>query len=193
MNERTSSGSIRYPRGFVRNGVGFSGEVRSQGDEELGILHKTLIGGTVNHQGWTYRDQVLRCAVRLLGNFYAFANQQALNPLLSRYNYEFFIDTLEFIEHGHRRVSIQNWLDLLEEDPKPSADHMKRSRFSTTKTPFSVIGLDTASVVARWCSHPQGFEDLVMSLHVMFGSKRDPRDRFATKSEFFTFKTPGDY
>lgn len=163
---------IIYPRGFIRTTTD-SGISRSAGDDDINKLYLLLVATSVNTAGWSYRRLVFPLAMMLFGNFIKFVQNQKENPFLYGYNYEFLTDTLQFIETGHRKVSVQNWIDLLTERSQPRDDYRVRPRLNLT-TFIQVVGSDTPSIIAKWCSHHGGFEDMVMTLNIMFGIAKDP-------------------
>src|SRR5690606_13298483 len=129
-------------------------------DEEIGRLYDLFVSSTVNHQGWSFRREVLQCATRLLGNFHDFLNLQTRNPYLYGHNYEFLMDTLKFIATGRRDMSVHTWVELLAEHQAPQDEYRSRMYLSTLKAPLSVTGVSVQDVISNWCSKPKGFEDM---------------------------------
>lgn len=169
-----SPNDVKYPRGYSRRLGSVPDTHIHAGDEEIDQLYMTYLKGRVNHQGWRYRRQVISVAARLLRNFGQFLNQQSDNPYLYGFNYDFLLDTLKFIETGHRSMSVETWEGLLMENQPPNKDFKARPNFSVSQSPLSVIGSKTEDVISRWCAQPKGFEDMLKTLTVMFGKARHP-------------------
>lgn len=163
---------IHYPRGFIIPMVD-GGLIRNPGNPDVERLYDLLIGNLANVNGWSYRRLVFPTAMAVFGDFATFLSTQKLNPFLYGYNYEFLIDTLRFIETGRRRISVQNWFDLLLENHEPNNDWRTRSN-AELESFTRKYRSDTAAVVSRWVSHDGGFNDLVVSMHILFGVAKVP-------------------
>lgn len=167
------SGAL-YPRGFlVANGAG--GVVTTPGSRDVDRMMDLTLTGRANTQGFSFYREVFPIAMEFFGNFSQFLHTQKNNPFLYGYNYEFLLDTLKFIQTGCRKVSIHNWKPLLAEWAEPRSEHKQRASSGQLGDVFKpFMGRPGAEVVALWCSHPNGFEDMVMTIWLMFGSSFEP-------------------
>ncbi|MCO6704706.1 hypothetical protein [Streptomyces sp. CHB9.2] len=163
-----------YPRGFIAPSDRMDIS-RVSGSADVNTLYTALIEGTVDRNGWTFQKRALRVAMGCFSNFALFLNTQKNNPFLYGYNYEFLLDTLKYIQTGRRRVSVQNWLALLTENPKPSNDYRERNASKEIREFYQKVGTAPSKVVSEWISHPEGLNDLVISLYIMFGEWRNPK------------------
>lgn len=163
------SGAL-FPRGFfIPNGSGQL--VMDQGYRDVDQLVDLLFTGRVNTQGFSYYREAFPIAMKLFGDFNGFLAAQKNNPFLYGYNYEFLLDTLKFILTGCRKVSIHNWKPLLAEWAEPHSEYKQRASSGQLGDVFKALrGRHGAEIVAYWCSHPNGFEDMVMTMWLMFGS-----------------------
>lgn len=165
----TKPSGVLYPRGFlIAAAVG--GVVQDQGHRNVDQLVNLLFAGRVNTQGFSYYREVFPIAMELFGDFPRFLATQKNNPFLYGYNYEFLLDTLKFILTGCRKVSIHNWRPLLAEWAEPHSDHKQRASSGQLAEFKALMGRPGAEIVAQWCSYPNGFEDMVMTMWLMFGS-----------------------
>lgn len=164
-----SNQDIRYPRGFLRRLNRPVETPVTDGDVSINDLYNLYMSGKINHQGWGYRKEVIAAAARLLKNFPSFISMQRDNPYLYGYNYDFLQDTVNYIATGKRQLSIQAWKELMFEHMPPSGDYKTRSRFVVKPEAVEFINKDVSEVVSQWCSHPNGFEDLLLSMVMIFG------------------------
>lgn len=163
------SGAL-YPRGYLV-ACGTSHLVKEQGHRDVDRLADLLFTGKVNTQGFSYYREAFPIAMKFFGDFNGFVVTQKNNPFLYGYNYEFLLDTLKFILTGCRKVSIHNWKPLLAEWAEPHSDHKQRASSDQLVDAFKALRTcHGADVVAKWCSYPNGFEDMVMTMWLMFGS-----------------------
>ena len=176
------SGAL-YPRGFfIPDSSGMV--VMDQGHRDIDRLIDYLFSGKVNTQGFSYYKEVFPVAMHMFNDFAGFLQAQKINPFLYGYNYEFLLDTLKFIQTGSRKVSIHNWKPLMAEWTEPHTDLKHRMTTGPLVEFQKYLGRDnsTVQVIAQWCSHPQGFEDMVMTMWLMFGSSFE-KDEHESKAD----------
>lgn len=172
------SGTI-YPRGFIVPAPG-NQVVPDQGHRGVDHLLDCLFSGKVNSNGFSYYREVFPVAMEIYSDFPTFLRTQKNNPFLYGYNYEFLLDTLKFIQTGCRKVSIHNWKPLLAEWAEPHSDHRQRASSGQLD---GMCRYTTVDIVSQWCSHPGGFDDMVMTMGLMFGSsyKKDQTETTANR------------
>jgi len=159
---------VIYPRLYQVKTGGEGPMVSSLGDQAVSELYRIYEIGDKDTRGLTFRFRVFDCALRLFGDFREWMVLQRNNPNLVGYNLEFLRDTLSYILHGTRRMSPMIWGDLVKE----SQDY--------TSTPHHLVlpdlqvpsDITTAQVLQLWCSRKGGFEDLLQTLFVLFGTER---------------------
>lgn len=162
---------MTYPRCFttgLRKDAG--GNRLCKGDPEIIALYQIYLNRTVDTSGWSFRKRVLANALRLFGEFKLWTETQSVNPVINGYNLEFLSDTLNFIQTGQRRMGIMQWFELLNEVSEISTVDQH-----TRLSPITIPALQsTERTLQKWCSHPNGFDDLMLSLNVFFGAERAP-------------------
>ena len=120
---------------------------------------------------WHQRAEVIRAAKKAFGPFRKWLEVQTKSSLLYGRRLDFIHDTLGFIAHGKRRISVHNWPDLLEEMPSFRKDLVRQDLMNQ----FAVYPLNinsTAEIIADWCAQPKGFDDMLCTLNILFGSPR---------------------
>jgi len=177
MNKTEDKHIVVYSRGFIRHVDVVPENKHVDGDAEVAGLWDIYMKGRVDHSGWAYRRSVISAAVRLLGSMPYFVTTQKLNPYLYGYNYEFLLDTLNYIKTGKRKMSIVSWKGLLSENGAPNADYKLRATKpeNNAMTKFEAqVKQPTQDIISEWCSHPKGFDDMLQTLDVMFGRVWNP-------------------
>lgn len=156
--------------------MGFNVGTSSNYNNNLDLMVTLIqdnIDRRIDDQAFSYRKQWLKLAKDLLGStFYSFAKSQRNNDHFYGNRYKFLIDTIKFIQTGKRDISIENWYELMEIDPKPRSNENESIRFQFDKVLESLTRDSTYLIIARWCSHPRGFNDLVHSMEIFFGPGR---------------------
>lgn len=174
---------VQYPRGFISFAGGYLKSnvsiTQSEGDPQIAILYKLYIARSVNVNSWEFRQKVLAEAARLIGNFRVWVISQAsYNDSLYGLNWEFLKDTLEYIQTGHRKMSVSTWRELLLEYPPRVDNTAGPRRLDQLKAYEDVLqdvlenGYLARTSLTRWLGHDGGFDDLITTLNVFFGSTK---------------------
>lgn len=138
-------------------------------DQEVESLFQIWHKRAVNTDGWSYRSRVIDCALRLLGDFHRFASLNASkNPHLYDENYDLLVETLHFIHTGERPISVITRKELLTTNP------LSRLGVATPRR-LEALNLGSESnfenVIQQWVSWEGGFDDLLLTMHAMFGQR----------------------
>jgi hypothetical protein len=161
---------VVHPRLFATRQKGGANVIMSEGDATVVTLYELYANRLVDSTAWTYRRRVLDAALRLFDRFDEWLLVQSENAHMRGYNLEFIQDTLNFIRTGQRAMSIETWLELLHEQGDVEQGALDPR---AAKTYFTLqAGEDTVQLLQNWCAQPRGFQDLVCTLHVMFGHSR---------------------
>ena len=126
-----------------------------------------------------FREKVLIVAMDAFGtaDFRRWYEAQLLSPVYGDLHGRFLEDTLQFIEIGQRTMSLQNWMALVNErdtGERQSVLGDKAKAFFGIPVPGF---RDRRSqnefllpIIQQWNTHPSGFEDLLLTLHILFGA-----------------------
>jgi hypothetical protein len=131
---------------------------------------KRFISG-IDLQTWKYRAEGLRAAKILFGDFTQWLYGQLEGEFLYGQRLLFLEDTLRFITMGTRSVSINNWVDLLEDYPETNVLIDRQGSERRLKAAFP-NPMHTVDVIIAWCKQPSGFEDLIITLNILFGDAK---------------------
>lgn len=163
---------IVYPRLYTSGNSESNEVVMSSGDVPVGLLYQLLMDQGVNHQSWDhFYAPVLKSALRLFGDFGQWLVLQNQNPNLVGYSREFLKDTLDFIRTGKRSIGVHLWMDLIADGG--DLHHPRAVPFKLLSTPIQANASEaTVQVLHSWISRHNGLEDLLVSLHLLFGAAR---------------------
>lgn len=128
-----------------------------------------------------FDELVLIVATSAFGtpDFYHWFQQQLRSPVAAQAHRDFLDDTLRFILTGKRHLQVELWGNLVSLDDSgdktPIMSEMARQFFHTYQMGNNIPQVDKYSrsldhVLQRWLSQPGGKEDLLNSLHVLFGN-----------------------
>lgn len=164
---------IVYPRLYTTRLSEGEGVQVSQGDESVELLYKTLLDSTTNTRSWPFYRAVLLNAMRLFGDFESWLREQKLNTNIVGYNRDFLTDTVDFIQTGRRSLPVLTWYDLVTEGGPGHQPHgISQQLLKADVTPK----VSDASIrpIQQWVAQPYGLEDLLTTLHLLFGNARHP-------------------
>lgn len=162
------AGLTIYPRGFTA-GSAEAGPVEiSDGCPGADNLFNLFGHAQGNPVDMSYYDALFGYAMQQFGDFETWLDLQLSNRKLEGPKMEYIIETVDFALRGQPRAMSQySWSFLL----TPEIGPVKRdipSRLYLTKR-YLEPNISTAQVLQRWCSQAQGAQDLLLTLHVLFG------------------------
>lgn len=189
---------VTYPNGFVAYSVGWPiVHTTADFDDKLAAVRfskvaapkdKSVISNPIIErlfEEWrafgrkstdaTFIEDVMSAALQAFGtsNMYEWCHMQTLSPYFTANHRQFLNETFDFIETGKRRFSHPTWMQQLRlelaspEDAKVYFAYQEffRVRDAALLKPPT----DAFSFITRWLSKPGGVDDLLQSLHVLFG------------------------
>lgn len=144
---------------------------------EVDKLYADFMRKPSNASRFDWRENFFKVAVKAFGvdDFTLWYQAQHRNPSASDTHARFLADCLQFVNTGRRDVHASTWLQLLsiiehESDigalPQIALDYFG----ITAASPRGSRQVTVRDMIQSWCSQPNGFEDLVVSLHILFGS-----------------------
>jgi hypothetical protein len=166
LEKATSYQTVVYPRLYRTAMPGPDDTINSRGDETVTELFRVYESGVIAISSMEFKLRVLDTAMRLFGDIKSWMLLQRNNPNLLGYNLYFLRDTMKYITTGSREMSPLVWLDVMSE----RSSHVTQAHHLTLKELALPAEIDTPEVLQLWCSRPGGFEDLVQSLFVLFGT-----------------------
>ncbi len=157
---------IRYPRLYTSVHAGPTSVIQSKGDLAVNLLYETLVDRRYNHNRFAFQAQVIDVALRLFGDFSVWIDAQMHNPQIVGHNRAFLEDTLKFIAGSDRELRIENWIELVSSDE--ANIHLADLRVPQI-APRLQQSPSTVVAIQKWCSRPEGLEDLLGTMYLLFG------------------------
>lgn len=148
-----------------------------QANERIDSLYAEWIKDPINLDAMAFRDKVLHAAVGAFGTreFSTWYLGQFNSPALGELHNRFLEDTLAFIDGKRRQYPLMTWESLLSH----SDTGIIRTEMSEHVAEFfgyesngyqrRARNRDLLDVIQSWVSQPNGFEDMLVTLHVLFG------------------------
>lgn len=160
-----------YPRFYTTSSLRGDGVQISEGDATVVALYDFYVNRTVSSTTWRFRKEVLETAIRLFGNIGQWLADQDHNPRVVGYNLLFIKDTVRFVRTGERQMRPETWIELVNENEEGLLP-VSHAQNDTLRMVLATDEQKTSAFLAKWCSQPNGVEDLVCTLHVLFGHSR---------------------
>jgi hypothetical protein len=159
-----------FPRGYSGGQVGSLGtHSLRNGDDIITQLYQEFTSHDNKSLGWEFRRRVIAEVKRLLsGNVNWFIKQDS-NAMVTKYSYEFLLDTLRFIATGRRRLSIFTWPDLVGSHPAGGLENVSERREIADMFEKLLLSTSADALIQRWCSQKGGFDDMMYSINLLFG------------------------
>ncbi|QVD49178.1 hypothetical protein LUCX_108 [Xanthomonas phage vB_XciM_LucasX] len=162
---------VVYPRLYTSRLPEGEAVVVSEGDQSIELLYLTSLDKGTNIKGWPFQRQVLINALRLFGDLKDWFGDQLTNPNLVGHNRQFIEDTYNFITTGQRALPVTTWYDLVEEGGLRHQAHAIPQSLLDSKKLLESTAL-SLELLQQWVQRPNGVEDLINTLHLLFGKAR---------------------
>lgn len=142
---------------------------------EIENLFKALIQQSWSGNSFEYRERVLKAALTAFGtkSFFDWCQLQNESPYFTDLHRRFLNDTFEFIKTGKRVMAVGTWASIIRPRAIASvdrstdykvSDYFRLNQGSLLRRPFGI----TDNII-NWTSQPGGVEDMVATLHILFG------------------------
>jgi hypothetical protein len=142
------------------------------------ILYAQYIKRSADTKSFEFREAALITALHAFGlpNFYNWYMSQLAADTVGDMHVRFLADTLKFLHTGRREMTLETWAQLVKPDSEairpitPCAMAKEYFRMENREYPLNPALFSMADTIQQWCAQPQGFEDLLGTLHVLFGN-----------------------
>jgi hypothetical protein len=142
----------------------------------IDLLWKEYVTGVSFTTAFAFRERILVAALNAFGttDFYEWCKLQQSNPYLTTTHKKFINDTFSFINGNKRSVSISSWLSIVRIDhtqgDKDTGLQLNTKEFFKQDWPVDIQpSTSLVSTLGSWTANPNGFEDLLGTLMVLFG------------------------
>lgn len=142
-------------------------------------LYGQWINGRPETTSFDFRKKVMIAALDAFGtsNFYEWIAAQHASPAFGDLHKRFLEDTLFFLQNGRRQMDLTTWTSLVTIN---DSGERTEDWSDLAKEFFGIADADhqwrrsenrqLTEVIQKWLSHARGFDDLVGSLHLLFGN-----------------------
>lgn len=161
--------SIQYNRPTQANST------NGPGNPNIDKLHQEHSTGVAYTSKFTFRERILVEALKAFGttSFLEWVNLQLENPSIGDMHKRFMLDTFQFINTGKRSMAVSTWSTLV----LPAKGQLLDAKsfgvidfFRTDCNPDFQRNSSLIAILQDWTSQPDGFDDLLGSLNIWFGS-----------------------
>lgn len=184
---------VAYPRGFVGYSVGWP-IVRIPNDlsvsnaaarfanvtarERVSVcagnveaLYKAFMTQQRSSKSLDFIEDLYAIAVNAFGttSFYDWLHMQTQNPYFTTDHRDFLNETLEFIFGSERKISMGSWRMVIHLHLNETGAVTKDYRYQQFFIAQDKSDQAVTSVVRRWLARPGGAQDLLATLHILFG------------------------
>lgn len=147
-----------------------------KGIPEIDDLWNEYQSGVSFITSFEFREKILKNALSAFGtlSFYDWCNLQNKNIYLTAMHKRFLNDTFSFIQEGKRSIAVSTWRSLLSMKVVSSQDKeevfLMNEYFRMNEGEFARKSFRLSDTLVDWCREENGFEDLLMTIHLIFGS-----------------------
>ncbi|MBB5409403.1 hypothetical protein HDG34_003344 [Paraburkholderia sp. HC6.4b] len=153
------------------------------------MLYAQYIRRAAATMSFEFREKILIVALDAFGtaSFTDWYATQPESPSFGDTHQRFLIDTLHFIRHGRRNLPLESWASFLlpfdggrrlahagetpdETEPTEAAEEFFSYMQSTQPIAAGPGTALLADVIQQWTSRAGGIEDLIGTLHLLFGN-----------------------
>jgi hypothetical protein len=152
-------------------------EIRSgdniSGHSTIESLYTSYIRNDPRSTAMSFRTDIYKAAIEVFGGhnkgrMYDWFKRQYANKTTGDSHSRFMEDTIKFIKEGRRNLSVETWAALIAiTDEADTVGPIPDSISEFFKYDES---LTVSDFIVAWCSQPTGTEDLLGTLHVLFGN-----------------------
>jgi hypothetical protein len=144
--------------------------------KEINDIYEDWCGDTTLMKSMEFRERIIKAAKDAFNSYsiYQWFLMQGNTETLTELHQKFIYDTLAFVQGQKRAIEAVQWIRLLEASEKTQGVKINVDRYFDNvnfkqEAKFSSSALSTFLVL--WTSRPNGFEDLMITLFVIFGDR----------------------
>lgn len=142
---------------------------------EVNNLYEAWRNSPTKLKEFDFREQILCAAYRAFNikSIYKWIEMQALSTKISHMHNMFLLETVAFVYGEPRSLQLPQWIRLIEASAESRATkvdidkYFDKEKFPSTATYSNLL----TDFITAWVSRPNGFEDLLLSLYVIFGDR----------------------
>lgn len=126
-----------------------------------------------------FREKILKAAFKCFGtsNFFEWLALQSKQPTITDLHRAFILETLDYLLlQSPRKISVTSWARMIEAAQRADTvtiDVTKyfKKDYGSSDSDNVRIPVRISEVIQLWTSKPDGFDDLLYSLYIIFGDR----------------------
>jgi len=138
--------------------------------------YQSLGRNDLNARKFDFKEQAMLDFMLAFGttNFAEWYTAQFQSPSFGETHRDFLDDTLHYLMTGNRRMAVQNWNVILDEDERRVSSTALSEKAVTyfgrrNLTEVAQLNLSIDEVVQQWMHQSGGFSDMLTTGHILFG------------------------
>jgi hypothetical protein len=165
-------------RSAIQVGIVQPQQVTADPNHVVETLYAQYLKRSADTLSFEFREAVLIATLNAFGypNFYTWYMVQLQSPALGDMHMRFLADTLGFLMTGRREMRLETWAHLIKCNDEvlrpiaPCATAKKYFMMENRAVPADTELFTLENTIQLWCEKPQGIEDLLGTLHLLFGN-----------------------
>lgn len=145
-------------------------------DKDIDRLYEEFSARAWQKKRFGFQAQVFKAALRV-GQIHTVARwavNHTKSPLFTELHKDFLLDTLSFVNYNKRRMSINNWRTMLEHSRRTNRGGQPAQLSAHEWNQITYFkDTDWAELMVCWLDQPNGFEDFLQTMWIMYGSGID--------------------
>lgn len=123
-----------------------------------------------------FREKIIKAAKNAFNNvsIYNWLNTQKYANTVTSTHENFISETIGFVLGSPRSIQTSQWIRLLEVSEKAQSINLDIDKYFNRNNIQNQLKFSSSLLtdfIVRWVSQPNGFEDMLLSLYVIFGDR----------------------
>lgn len=123
-----------------------------------------------------FREKIIKAAKNAFNNIsiYNWLNIQKYANTVTSTHVNFISETIDFVLGSPRSIQTSQWIRLLEVSEKAQSINLDIDKYFNKNNIQNQVKFSSSLLtdfIVTWVSQPNGFEDMLLSLYVIFGDR----------------------
>ncbi len=147
--------------------------------EDVRDLFKLWMSNFDNMKSMEFREKILKTAFNCFStnNFFEWLALQSKQPTVTDLHRAFILETLDYLVHDtQRKIHVSSWSRILEAAERSDSVAIDVTKYFKKESNFAdtskaTLPIRMPDVLQLWVSKPEGFDDLLYCLYIIFGDR----------------------
>jgi hypothetical protein len=143
-------------------------------NREVTSLWQDVLAGDTAYKTFEFREKILKCALAAFGTgqLYTWIVAQEKSNFHTGYHRQWIEETLEYVLTGKRRQYTENvWFSLIVLGDSDRAKLQSSTVIQQVMPGGPYHTLSIADFITMWAQADRGIDDMIASLHILFGKR----------------------